>query len=181
MELWQKEGFSSYRDWRLAAETARRAAKRKAATAASDALPSPPVKSAALPAADLTGDDLLWQAPELIEPPSAPNSPLQLKQSAGHLPGKLQEHVQVTPGGHRVHTMKHTSPSGTTRLEERVSPAGSRQTSRAERCAWRHRVAAERRIERTAREATARQIAAEKRALVVTKQNLALLLTGHCW
>ena len=84
--------------------------------------------------------------------PSAPNSPLQLKDSAGLLPGKLHEHVQVTPHGSRAHTVKHTSPGGTMRVEQYISPAGAPQLTREERNAWRLSVAAAKRVAAAARE-----------------------------
>ena len=88
---------------------------------------------------------MVWKPLEAIEEPVAVNSPLKLKSSAGLLPGALHKHVQVTPSGHRSHTIKHTSPGGTTRVEEYSSPAGVPQLTRNERSAWRMRVAGERR------------------------------------
>ena len=34
----------------------------------------------------------------------------------------LQDHVNLTPGGHRRHTLQRTSPGGTTRTAQYVSP-----------------------------------------------------------
>ena len=42
------------------------------------------------------------------------------------LPGNLQEHVTVTPGGSRKHSFKHISPGGTSRVEHYKSPADRR-------------------------------------------------------
>lgn len=52
----------------------------------------------------------------------------------------LNENVQLTPRGSRVHSFEHTSPGGTMRLEEYTSPADARAT-REQRCAWRSRIA----------------------------------------
>ena len=154
MELWQRQGFESFGAWRRATESARRAAKKAAS------LPAPTasaVNAAASPSwssrrPPIMTQSLLWEPVQPLSPPSAPNSPVQLKPSAGLLPGGVHEHVQVTPHGSRVHTMKHTSPGGTMRVEQYVSPAGIPQLSREERCAWRLSVAAARREAAAARE-----------------------------
>ena len=154
MELWQQLGFKSFGDWRRASERARKAQKKKAAAPASviasavaghgcdvDTAPDPP-------------DDVrvAWQPLRQLDPPSPHrvNSP----HAAERLPGNLHEHVEVTPRGSRAHKIKHTSPGGTTRCEEYVSPAGARQKLE-ERNAWRLHVAAARREERAARESAA--------------------------
>jgi hypothetical protein len=61
----------------------------------------------------------------------------------GQLPGQLHEQVLVTPRGRRAHKLKHTSPGGTTRVDEYLSPAGMQQQVCQERSAcWRRLVAA---------------------------------------
>ena len=158
MELWEQQGFGSFRDWRLATEKARRAAKTKAPAAAAPAAaaaPTSPVRSSAVL---LPVPRASWQPIQTIEPPSAPNSPLQLE--AGLLEGNLQERVLMTPRGSWAHTIEHTSPGGTNRCEEYVSPAGARQLLE-ERNAWRRNVVAARREGRAAREAARRD--AERR------------------
>ena len=54
--------------------------------------------------------------------------------------GQLREQVQLTPRGSRAHSTEHTSPGGTTRLEQYTSPADARAT-REQRCGWRSRIA----------------------------------------
>jgi hypothetical protein len=66
------------------------------------------------------------------------------------LPGKLQEHVEVTPGGSRKHCFKHISPGGTRRVEHYKSPA-DRSMAIEERCAWRLRIAGARKVARKRR------------------------------
>ena len=85
-----------------------------------------------------------WQPLQQIDPmsPHRVTSPY----AAERLPGKLHEHVEMTPGGSRAHTRKHTSPGGTTRCYEYVSPAGAWQKLK-ERNAWRLDVAAARRAD----------------------------------
>ena len=63
------------------------------------------------------------------------------------VPGKLQEHVQVTPSGSRQHFFKHVSPGGTSRVEQYKSPANGRMAIK-ERCAWRLRIAGSRKVAR---------------------------------
>ena len=53
---------------------------------------------------------------------------------------RLQEHVQLTPRGSRVHRFEHTSPGGTARVEEYASPADARAT-REQRRGCRSRIA----------------------------------------
>ena len=120
MELWQQLGFKSFGDWRRASERARKAEKKKAAAPASviasavaghgcdvDTAPDPP-------------DDVrvAWQPLRQLDPPSPHrvNSP----HAAERLPGNLHEHVEVTPGGSRAHTRKHTSPAKVSGTENRV-------------------------------------------------------------
>ena len=66
------------------------------------------------------------------------------------LPGKLEERVQVTPGGSRAHFFKHISPGGTSRDEQYRSPANGRVTV-DERYAWRLRIAGSRKVARKKR------------------------------
>ena len=66
------------------------------------------------------------------------------------LPGKLQEHVGVTPGGSRKHSFKHISPGGTSRVESYKLPA-DRRMAIEERCAWRLRIAGARKVARNKR------------------------------
>ena len=54
---------------------------------------------------------------------------------------RVHEHVQLTPRGSRMHRVEHTSPGGTTRSDERTSPADARETTRKQRCEWRSRIA----------------------------------------
>ena len=62
------------------------------------------------------------------------------------LPGRLEEQVLVTPNGRRRHKFQHTSPGGTSRVDEYVSPAdGQHQHGRRLECL--HRLAAARRTE----------------------------------
>lgn len=150
MEMWQQQGYESFGAWRRASEKARRAAKKAAAMDATTA-EAPPSPRPPPPPPRAT-----WQPPQQIPLPSSPNSPVQLKDSAGLLPGNLHERVMVTPHGSREHTLEHTSPGGTTRVEEYASPVGV-QLTRAARCAWRLQVAAERREERVAREQCERE------------------------
>ena len=141
--LWQRQGFGSFGAWRRATEVARRAAKQ----AASPAAPTSSAVDAAAPPllAPTTTESLLWEPVQLLSPPSAPNSPVQLRASAGFLPGGVHEHVQVTPNGSRAHMIKHSSPGGTVCVHEYDSPAGVPQLTREERHGWRRNVSASRR------------------------------------
>ena len=53
---------------------------------------------------------------------------------------RVDEHVQGTPQGSRVHRIEHTSPGGTTRHDSHTSPADARAT-REQRLGWRSRIA----------------------------------------
>lgn len=112
MELWQQLGYASFGEWRRSTEKLRRAAKKAA--------------RAALPATTT----VRWQQLQDEEPlaqlrgrsnVAAPPSPPLV---SGVLPGQLREDVLVTPQGRRIHRFKHTSPGGSTRFDEYVSPAG---------------------------------------------------------
>jgi hypothetical protein len=143
LQLWQRQGFESFGDWRRASERARKAAKKKAAAAAPAPVLAPTVVLVEQPTVRIA-----WQPLQQIESPSPHR--VTSPHAALKLPGTLHEHVDVTPRGSRAHTLKHTSPGGTTRCEEYVSPAGPRQKLE-ERSAWRLQVAAARREERLAR------------------------------
>ena len=121
MELWQQQGFASFGDWRRASEKARRAAKKAASKSATTALSA---SSMILRTAPATPPPASWEPLQLLQMPSTPGSPLRAADRCPHLPGKLHEHVQMTPHGSRAHTINHTSPGGTLRCEEYVSPAG---------------------------------------------------------
>ena len=167
-ELWQRQGFESFGDWRRASERARKAAKKAAAATKATAAALAPAAlaptlaptlapMAAEPPCNVEQDSpkpvrVKWQPLQQLDPPSpnCVNSPWAVEK----LPGTLHEHVDMTPGGSRTHTIKHTSPSGTTRCEGYVSPAGARQALE-ERNAWRRNVTRARHEERAAREATA--------------------------
>lgn len=75
--------------------------------------------------------------------PSAPLFP----ERGGQLPGQLHEEVITTPRGRREHKLKHTSPGGTTRDDEYVSPAGVQQQVSEERSACWRRLVESRRAE----------------------------------
>ena len=157
MELWQRLGFESFGDWRRASEKARRAAKKQATSASSAAAAAACSSvSTAAPAALGTPPRVSWQPLKSLQMPLAPNSPLGFRWE--QLPGRVHEHVQVTPHGSRAHTMKHTSPGGTTRTEQYMSPVGAPQLTREERSAWRLSVAAARRVANAAREQEAERV-----------------------
>ena len=147
MELWQWQGFASFGDWRRASERARKAAKKKASAAAPAVITHLPMVR------------LAWQPLQPLDPPS-PSRVAALKpafctshEGATYLGGACtidHEHVAVTPRGSRVHTIKHTSPGGTTRSDKYVSPASGRQAV-DNRNSWRLRLTTLRREERAAR------------------------------
>ena len=146
MEKWQQEGYKSFGDWRRGSEKARRAAKAAAA----------PAKKAAAPAKKAVAmATIRWRAPQPLAKPSlarahstTPSPSLPPAFSHGALPGQLHEAVCVTPRGRRQHRIKHTSPGGTVRQDEYVSPAGVQQL------ACEHRLACLRRLADTRREET---------------------------
>ena len=85
-----------------------------------------------------------WKAPRLLEPgttstptatttpPAAPITPatpaswakprkrMACPRESCKVP--LQDHIDLTPGGHRRHTLQRTSPGGTTRTAQYISP-----------------------------------------------------------
>ena len=144
MELWEQLGHKSFGDWRRASEKARReAAKKKATTAVTAGAHKQP---AYVPPAYMPPPPALWQPLETIQPPSAPSSP-----GADFGGGELHEHLQVTPHGSRVHTMRHKSPGGTMREKQDVSPAGEPKLGRVDRVdIWQQQVGRERRAARWA-------------------------------
>ena len=149
MELWQQQGFKSFGDWRRATEKARRAAKKEAASTAVGAPLSP--RRFATPPTPAS-----WQPPEVIQsgapPRSPPSSPLDNSPDTRPDCSQLYEYVQVTPHGSRAHAMKHTSPGGTVREKEYVSPAGAPHLDRVERVQiWQLQIERERRYARYAR------------------------------
>jgi len=147
MELWQRQGFASFGDWRRASEKARRAAKKQAvAPAAAITTAVEPLINATAAAPPPDAAPLEWQPLQLLDDAGRERSRRRPSDVIvdHELPGDLHEHVQVTPGGRRAHNFKHTSPGGTTRFEEYVSPAGTRSTNE-ERLAWRQRMTAQRR------------------------------------
>ena len=79
--------------------------------------------------------DTSW-APLIYWQPSEASGGSDQKSSGS----RLQEHVQLTPRGSRVHRFEHTSPGGTRRLEQYTSPADARAT-REQRRGWRSRIA----------------------------------------
>ena len=114
---------------------------------------------------------LAWQPVQLIDGALAQTYlPSRAPIDGGLvLPGKLHEHVQMTPGGRRCHTFKHTSPGGTLRVRHYSSPARAPQLLREHRSKWpawrldlvrehRHAHKAER---EAAREATRKAVIAE--------------------
>lgn len=112
---WSPRMSTSFAEKRKAAEKARRLAKKAKALAADDGIIAAPVAS--MPqVASVTLD---WQPVQLISGTVPQTSPLP---ESSLLPGTLHEHVQMTPGGRRSHTIKHTSPAGTTRVKQYSSP-----------------------------------------------------------
>ena len=79
--------------------------------------------------------DTSW-APLIYWQPSKASGGSDQKSSGS----RLQEHVQLTPRGSRVHRFEHTSPGGTSRPEEYTSPADARAT-REQRRGCRSRIA----------------------------------------
>ena len=77
-----------------------------------------------------------WEQPTCWQLPCEAHSHSEDSSSSS----QLREHVQLTPRGSRVHSIEHTSPGATTRLEQYTSPADARST-REQRCGWRSRIA----------------------------------------
>lgn len=101
---WQEEGYDSFGAWRRAKEKARRASAKSALQ---------PASSGALTARQ----PALPQQQEL-QPPASPRH-----EPARQFDG-LREHVQVTPGGSRVHSFERSTPRGSRITSEYKSPPG---------------------------------------------------------
>ena len=137
MEMWQRQGFASFGDWRRATERARRLKNKvSVASPAIGASLVQPVNHASV---------LTWEPVQELPLPSSPPSPRSsaAKDWGGELPGKLSEHVRVTPHGSRAHRFEHTSPGGNVRNAEYVSPAGPAKPLKARR-EWSKPIVAER-------------------------------------
>ena len=142
MERWQQLGYDSYGAWRRATEKARQQTRRAVLKAPQlhpswnfSPLPAPPQPSVVQSAAQ--SDAVQSDAVQSAAAPSA------------CLPGRLAEQVLVTPNGRRRHKFEHTSPGGTSRVDEYVSPADGQHQQRAHgrRLECLHRLAAARRTE----------------------------------
>ena len=141
MEAWQRQGFSSFGEYRRVTEKRRRDAKKAAAvTPTRSAAVQPASSTATQPAFDVEDGtiQLFWQPLQIIEPP--PPHPTQhdgwsaarKNQSSHYTLHDLHEHVQVTPCGSRAHSLQHKSPRfGTTRFASWISPPGVRKSTRA--------------------------------------------------
>ena len=80
-----------------------------------------------------------WMTPVLWQPCEASGFSAEISRIGR--PGEhVNEHVQMTPSGSRLQSVKHTSPGGTVRLEDYTSPADVR-ASRVQRRGWRSRIA----------------------------------------
>ena len=112
---------------RKAAERARRAAKK--AKAVDSATSAGSTDGTAAVASVATAVAIGWEPVELFDQPRISEETVQLECDSS-LPGKLHEHVQVTPNGRRSHHIKHTSPGGTMREQHYASPAGVPQLHR---------------------------------------------------
>ena len=142
MQRWQQLGYDSYGAWRRATEKARQQTRRAVLKAPQlhpswnfSPLPAPPQPSVVQSAAQ--SDAVQSDAVQSAAAPSA------------CLPGRLAEQVLVTPNGRRRHKFEHTSPGGTSRVDEYESPADGQHQQRAHgrRLECLHRLAAARRTE----------------------------------
>ena len=139
MQRWQQLGYDSYGAWRRATEKARQQTRRAALKAPQlhpswnfSPLPAPPQPSVVQHATVQSAAQS-----DAVQSAAAPSA---------CLPGRLEEQVLVTPNGRRRHKFQHTSPGGTSRVDEYVSPAdGQHQHGRRLECL--HRLAAARRTE----------------------------------
>jgi hypothetical protein len=166
MELWQRQGFASFGDWRRASERARKAAKKKAGAGRVAAVaPLPSLRVA-------------WQPFQPLKPlsPSRVTPPFKPSYNRVKI---VHEHVAVTPSGSRAHAIEHTSPGGTTRCDEYVS-LGTHDEAIA-RNKWRQHVMAVRREERIRRQECAtreiREAREERERLGITDFRRSKL----CW
>ena len=91
----------------------------------SDALVAAAAKPAAADVAAPAAPAVTWELPTFWR--------LEESSETQHRRTRLHERVLVTPSGSRAHTFEHTSPGGTTRPEQYVSPAGVRATRLAQR------------------------------------------------
>ena len=143
---------TAFAEARKAAERARRAAKK--AKAVDSATSAASTDGTAAVASVATAVAIVWEPVELFDQPRISEETVQLECDSS-LPGKLHEHVQVTPNGRRSHHIKHTSPGGTMREQHYASPAGVPQLHHENDDgwpAWRLSIAADRRKVRSERE-----------------------------
>ena len=143
---------TAFAEARKAAERARRAAKK--AKAVDSATSAASTDGTAAVASVATAVAVVWEPVELFDQPRISEETVQLECDSS-LPGKLYEHVQVTPNGRRSHHIKHTSPGGTMREQHYASPAGVPQLHHENDDgwpAWRLSIAADRRKVRSERE-----------------------------
>ena len=144
MQRWQQLGYDSYGAWRRATEKARQQTRRAALKAPQlhpswnfSPLPAPPQPSVVQHATVQSAAQSDAVQSDAVQSAAAPSA---------CLPGRLEEQVLVTPNGRRLHKFEHTSPGGTSRVDEYVSPAdGQHQHGRRLECL--HRLAAARRTE----------------------------------
>ena len=146
---------TAFAEARKAAERARRAANK--AKAVNSATSAASTNGTAAVASVVTAVAIVWEPVQLFDQPrtSEETDGAAGVREPGSLPGKLHEHVQVTPNGRRSHHIKHTSPGGTMREQHYASPAGVPQLHHENDDgwpAWRLSIAAERRKVRSERE-----------------------------
>ena len=147
MQRWQQLGYDSYGAWRRATEKARQQTRRAALKAPQlhpswnfSPLPAPPQPSVVQHATVQSAAQSDAVQSDAVQSAAAPFA---------CLPGRLEEQVLVTPNGRRRHKFQHTSPGGTSRVDEYVSPADGQHQQRAHgrRLECLHRLAAARRTE----------------------------------
>ena len=147
MQRWQQLGYDSYGAWRRATEKARQQTRRAALKAPQlhpswnfSPLPAPPQPSVVQHATVQSAAQSDAVQSDAVQSAAAPSA---------CLPGRLAEQVLVTPNGRRRHKFEHTSPGGTSRVDEYVSPADGQHQQRAHgrRLECLHRLAAARRTE----------------------------------
>ena len=147
MQRWQQLGYDSYGAWRRATEKARQQTRRAALKAPQlhpswnfSPLPAPPQPSVVQHATVQSAAQSDAVQSDAVQSAAAPSA---------CLPGRLEEQVLVTPNGRRRHKFQHTSPGGTSRVDEYVSPADGQHQQRAHgrRLECLHRLAAARRTE----------------------------------
>ena len=147
MQRWQQLGYDSYGAWRRATEKARQQTRRAVLKAPQlhpswnfSPLPAPPQPSVVQHATVQSAAQSDAVRSDAVQSAAAPSA---------CLPGRLAEQVLVTPNGRRRHKFEHTSPGGTSRVDEYVSPADGQHQQRAHgrRLECLHRLAAARRTE----------------------------------